>query len=262
MPCSGHRRSQTLDSAHHDSLACGEITAPNQFEQIPYDPPHVSPRVSHSLLDPFFAPLVPKLYRALPIPRRFPPEGLVILGHLIAIGGAFAFAYSPDFWWAGLLAALAVAGNHLCDMVDGTHARATNQCRNGGELLDHFFDPLSFSFWMVGLGVAAGRLDLALVCMLWIYATAVLTGIRAKITGEFRLARIGPTEFKFLLVLLGVALAITHATEFGAAQLALWALWALAALGVLQLFFGLIRAVRDVNHTGGAPDATEWVHRR
>lgn len=221
----------------------------------------MSRRVSHSVLDPYYAPLVPRLYRVLPIPRRFPPEGLVILGHGIAIGGAVAFAFTPEYWWAGLLGALGVAGNHLCDMVDGAHARATNQCRNGGELLDHFFDPLSFNFWMVGLGVAAGRLDLALVCVLWIYATAVLTGIRAKITGEFRLARIGPTEFKFLLVLLGVALAIAAATELGAARLALWSLWALAVLGVLQLVIGLVRAVREVNCAGAAPDTSEWVHR-
>ncbi len=221
----------------------------------------MSRRVSHSVLDPWLAPCVPALYRALPIPRRFPPEGLVVLGHLIAIGGAFGFAFSTRYWWAGLIAAAGVAGNHLCDMIDGTHARATNQCRNGGELLDHFFDPLSFSYWMIGLGVAAGHLPLALACVLWVYATAVLTSIRAKLTGEFRLARFGPTEFKTLLTLLGIAIAIAHATDLAPTRLALWSLWTLTILGVAQLLFGLMSSVREVNRVGAAADTSAWQFR-
>lgn len=217
-------------------------------------------RVSRSLLDPLFAPLVPALYRALPIPRRFPPEGIVVLGHLVAIVGAVGFALASRHWWAGLLAALGVAGAHLCDMVDGAHARATGQCRHGGELLDHFFDPLSFSLWMVGLGVAAGRLDLAIAGVLWIYATAVLTGIRAKITGEFILARIGPTEFKTLLVALAIALAITRSAsgEAAADRIATGALWTLAALGWGQLALNLVRGVRAVNRSTTPIDTEPW----
>ena len=218
----------------------------------------MSRRVSHSLLDPFIAPLVPTLYRALPIPRRFPPEGLVILGHLIAIGGAVGFALSTRFWWGGLLAAIGVAGNHLCDMIDGTHARRTGQCRNGGELLDHFFDPLSFSFWMVGLGVAAARLDLSLAVVIAIYATAVMTSIRAKITGEFSLSRFGPTEFKSLLIILGIALAATSLADGATESVVIWSLWALAVLGGLQLVVGLVQSVRDVNASSAPPDTSEW----
>lgn len=216
-------------------------------------------RVTHSLLDPLLAPLVPGLYRAVRIPKWFPPEGIVILGHLVAAAGAVGIALAPRFWWAGLLAAFGAAGNHLCDLIDGTHARATGQCRNGGELLDHFFDPLSFSYWMVGLGIAAERLDLALVCVLWIYATAVLTNIRAKITGEFVLARVGPTEFKALIAILGLALAGVWAIDFMApTELAAWSLWAFAALGVLQLVVNLVLAVIAVNRSGVEADSSDW----
>ena len=52
----------------------------------------MSKRITHSLLDPYFAPLVPRLYAALSIPRRFPPEAIVGIGHLLAIAGAFGFA--------------------------------------------------------------------------------------------------------------------------------------------------------------------------
>ena len=216
-------------------------------------------RTSHSILDPFIIPLVGPLYRALHIPRRYPPEGIIAVGHVAAIGGAVGFAFSTHVWWAGLLAGLGVIVNHVADMVDGTHARSTGQCRNGGELLDHFTDPLSFSYWMIGLGFAAGAPGLALPAVLAIMATAVLTNLRAKITGNFSLAAFGPTEFKALLVLLGVALAIVmRVGPQHAPEAAWWTLLALGVVGVVTLAVGVPRAVLDVNRRGAAPDDTPW----
>lgn len=218
-------------------------------------------RVSHSLLDPLLLPWVAPIYAALRIPRGFPPEGIVIIGHLIAAAGAFGFAYATSYWWAGVLAAFAVAGNHLADMVDGTHARRTGQCRNGGELLDHFADPLSFSYWMVGIAVASGRLDLGLVTVICVYATAVLTNIKAKITGEFSLARFGPTEFKVLLVLFALALAAScgvASARWSPARIAESVLWAFSVVGVVQLIVLLVRSVREVNASRTAADTSDW----
>ena len=218
-------------------------------------------RVSHSLLDPFVSPLVAPLYRALPIPMRFPPEGIVLIGHLIAIGGAVGFAFSTHFWWAGILAMAGVAGNHVADMVDGTHARRTGQCRNGGELLDHFTDPLSFAYWMVGLSVSCGRLDLGIALVICIYATSVLTIIKAKIIGEFTLARFGPSEFKALLCLYGVAMAIVRCLDAqgkSSGVMATWFAGGLVALGVGQLIVNLVLAVRTVNRSSAPPDTSEW----
>ncbi len=217
-------------------------------------------RVSRSLLDPLMVPLVPKLYKLLPIPRRFPPEGIVALGHLVAIGGAFGFAYSTRFWWGGVAAAAGVAGNHLCDMLDGTHARSTDQCRNGGELLDHFTDPLSFSYWAIGIAVSVGDLRLGLAAVVIIYATAVLTSIKAKLIGTFELARFGPTEMKAIFTLYGLALAGLIAWPIGGelTQVALVFFCAMICVGVLQLIVGLIKSVIDVNKHGEAPDASAW----
>ncbi|MFG0253441.1 MAG: CDP-alcohol phosphatidyltransferase family protein [Phycisphaerales bacterium JB038] len=219
----------------------------------------MSKRVSHSLLDPYMVPLVKPLYRALPIPRRFPPEGIIAVGHLLAIAAAFGFALAADYWWGGVLICIGVLGNHLADMVDGTHARATEQCRNGGELLDHFTDPLSFSYWFVGLGIGCGHWWLGTIGVLAIYATAVLTNIKAKMVGEFTLARFGPTEFKVLLALLGMALAILAAAHGETATLVLLiAAIGLDALLVLQLLVNLATSVVEVNRSGDAPDTSEW----
>ena len=197
------------------------------------------------------------------IPRYFPPEGIVLIGHLLALAGGVGFALAGKHAIGGLLVVFGVAGNHIADMVDGTHARATGQCRNGGELLDHFTDPLSFCYWMIGMSVATGLPYVGIICILCIYATAVLTNIRAKITGEFTLAAFGPTEFKTLLALFGAFLFVNSLLGNLAESAAMIGgfLKILAVIGVLQLLVGLRNAVHQVNRSGAKPDTSEWEQR-
>lgn len=223
-------------------------------------------RVSYSLLDPWITLPIKGLYPRLPLPRRLPPEAVVGCGHLAAITGAVGFACATTTPWGGALAATGVALNHACDVLDGTHARATGQCRNGGELLDHFVDPLSFSYWAAALAFGATINSdwapwLGVAGVIVIYAMAVLTSIRAKMTGEFTLARFGPTEFKTLLVLWGVAQ--TALVSWGAiglvATLTFWFVAAMVSAGVVQLAISLYVSVCEVNALGAAPaDTTEW----
>lgn len=218
-------------------------------------------RVSHSVLDPLLTLPIKARYESFRIPKRLPPEAIVLSGHLSAILGAVGFAFATTTWWGGLLAAFGVTGNHLADVLDGTHARRTGQCRNGGELLDHFADPLSFSYWLVGICVGCGRLELAIAAVICLYATAVLTNIKAKLIGEFALARFGPTEFKSLLVLLGISLSVfvtialpsVNVVDVATAFVVL-----LLAVGVVQLVVSLLKAIVEVNRHGGEPDTTEW----
>jgi archaetidylinositol phosphate synthase len=223
-------------------------------------------RVSHSLLDPYLTLPLKSIYSRLPIPAAFPPEGIVLVGHLAAIAGAVGFAGADRWWWGGLLAAIGVAGNHTADVLDGTHARATGQCRNGGELLDHFVDPLSFSYWVAGMAYCADCLLLGIGGVIVIYAMAVLTNIRAKMIGEFALARFGPTEFKTLLVLFGLGMAgVTGgwwlSPELGT-QVAFWFVLVLFVAGLLQLKWSLWKAIRAVNAADAPPDTTEWEIKR
>jgi phosphatidylglycerophosphate synthase len=221
----------------------------------------MSKRISYSLLDPVLTAPMKGLYNGLFIPRWFPPEGIVVIGHLFAITAAIGFAFSTGYWWGGLLIALGVAGNHISDCLDGTHARATSQCRNGGELLDHFFDPLSFAYWITGMAFSCGRLDLGIAGVICMYATAVLTNIKAKMIGEFTLARFGPTEFKTLLLSYGLAISLIAGGVFprlNAVQIAFWCFTALLIVGIVQLLVNLVCAIRDVNRSGSAPDTTEW----
>jgi phosphatidylglycerophosphate synthase len=236
----------------------------------------MSQRVSYSLLDPWISGPLKATYSWLPIPRRLPPEAIVLCGHLAAITGAVGFALSAQWAWAGVLAAVGVALNHTCDVLDGAHARATGQCRNGGELLDHFVDPLSFAYWSAGIAFSATAYAswspwVGLAGVVVIFATAVLTNIRAKMIGEFTLARFGPTEFKSLLVAFGLVQAVLVRNEAISANgveaaplpahVALWFMSALVVAGGVQLVLGLWRAVREVNALGTPADTTEWINR-
>lgn len=217
-------------------------------------------RVSHSVLDPWIGPVLKSLYPILRIPRWFPPEGIVLTGHALAMVGGIGFAIATDHWWGGLLAMFGILGNHTADCIDGTHARATGQCRNGGELLDHFTDPISFTYWLIGIGYSVDRLDLALVAVVCLMALAILTNIKAKLLGEFTLARFGPTEFKTLLCLFGLSLTIAFVINPGWPEdVASVGLYVLIAMGLFQVPYQLIRAVREVNRDGSEPDTSEWI---
>jgi len=214
------------------------------------------------MLDPWLGSLLKSLYNVLPIPKWFPPEGIVGVGHLLAIAGAVGFAYSTTTWWGGWVAGLGVFGNHTADCIDGTHARRTNQCRNGGELLDHSTDPLSFAYWLCGLAVSCDQLGLGLAAVICLFASAVLTNIKAKMIGEFTLNRFGPTEFKSLLVVYSWSMAGLSAMRqdgydrvFAAgAFLAL-----LVLIGLVHLPVNLVRSVIEVNARGSDPDTSEWI---
>lgn len=221
-------------------------------------------RVTHSLMDPWLNPPLKALYGRAGIPSWLWPEAIVLTGHAFAVVAAVGAAFSTEYWWGGFLLAAGVALNHLSDVWDGTHARATGQCRNGGELLDHFTDPLSYSYVLLGLGLSCGYPLLGAVGVIVLYASAVLTNIKTKMTGEFKLAMIGPTEFKSLLVVYGIALALITGGVWRpapAGSIALGFMAIASAGGVLYLLVNVVRSVHEVNRRGAAPDTTEWESR-
>jgi len=204
--------------------------------------------------------MLKSLYPRLRIPSRFPPEGIVGVGHLFAILGGIGFAFATHSWWGGMLAAVGILGNHTADCIDGTHARSTGQCRNGGELLDHFTDPISFTYWLIGIGYSVNRLDLSLVAVVCLLALAILVNIKAKLLGEFTLERFGPTEFKTLLLSFGLVL--SGVFVFNPAlvvSVSTWGLVLLVLTGLFQVPYRLVNAVREVNLRGDEPDNSEWV---
>jgi phosphatidylglycerophosphate synthase len=217
------------------------------------------------VLDPWLTTPLRGQYKRLRIPPSIRPETIVGCGHLAAVIGALGLACSTRSVWGGLIAMASVALNHVCDVLDGTHARATGQCRNGGELLDHFVDPLSFAYWAAGLAASATAYSqlapwIGMAGVAVILAMAVLTNIRAKMTGQFIVGRFGPTEFKTLLVM--YALLQTWPVGGGehfSAFFAMVFLTSMTVVGAYQLATTLRESISEVNRAGSSPaDTTEW----
>jgi hypothetical protein len=81
--------------------------------------------------------------------------------------------------------------------------------------------------------------------------------------GEFTLAPFGPTEFKALLVLVGVLemalVGVDGAAANVAPQVAFWFIVVMTISGAVQLLLSLTCAVREVNeNTATAAGTTEW----
>lgn len=201
------------------------------------------------------------VYKFLRIPAWIPPEAIVLLGFAFSCAAGYAFSIAPHNPTFALLAILAVYGNLLADHMDGRHARATGQCRNGGEILDHFFDPLSFSVITVGLAYGVNRLDLAIVTILGIYGNVSTVFQEAKMLQRLTLKTVGPAEARFLFM--SFALSLYFIFTYQGEQQAVWFQTAfLYGTGVLtlgQMVIELIRTVDRVNREGPPPDNRPWV---
>ena len=213
-------------------------------------------RVTHSLLDPYVTTPARAWYPRLRLPRRLPPEAIVLFGNASAAGAAACLAASPGRPWAGLLGAGLVLLYHFADVFDGQHARATGQCRNGGELLDHFCDPVSLSLLCAGWARAGGAFEWSAAAAILVMGKGLLENLKAKLGANFEVGRFGPTELKFAFAGL---LAATAAMPADTARAMLFWTFA-AALAVAWLAFPLeiAAAVRAVNRSGHEADTSEW----
>eukprot|EP00013_Stygamoeba_regulata_P018273 CAMPEP_0177678536 /NCGR_PEP_ID=MMETSP0447-20121125/29062_1 /TAXON_ID=0 /ORGANISM="Stygamoeba regulata, Strain BSH-02190019" /LENGTH=241 /DNA_ID=CAMNT_0019187547 /DNA_START=252 /DNA_END=977 /DNA_ORIENTATION=+ len=219
-------------------------------------------KVSYSIVDLYFRYVLPgeRVYRALRIPKWVWPEAIVFTGFFFSCLAGLSFSCAVTSAWGGALAALFVYGNLIADHMDGRHARATNQCTNGGEILDHFFDPLSFSVITIGIAYAVGRLDLALLTVLGIYGNVSTVFQEAKITGTLALKTVGPAEARILFMTFGLVTSyLQHA--YGQDYAASFVTSFLVFTGVLtlgQMSVELFRTVRRVNREGPPPDCSPW----
>jgi len=212
-------------------------------------------KVTEGIIDRYFFFIAPgeRVYKALHIPKALPPECIVLLGFFFSAAAGIAFSQAENYVYAGLLGSLFVYGNLVSDYMDGRHARATGQCRNGGEILDHFFDPLSFAVIVIGIGSSVNRLDLSIALILGIYGNAALVFQEAMIMGVLTLKKIGPNEARLLFIGYGFLVWWQQSASFGVIFL-----YFSSALSLGQLAFELIKTVNRVNREGPPPDNTPW----
>jgi len=223
-------------------------------------------KVSVGLVDNYLYFLCPgqPTYERLNIPTWVPPECIVLSGFAFACLAALSFSFATTYSVAGLFAAFFVYCNFVSDYMDGRHARTTNQCRNGGELLDHVMDCHSFAAIAVGIAASVGRLDLALVQLVTIYGSALTVFQEAMMLKTLTLQAIGPNEARFLYILIGLLLpaCLTFASSGAAETAVVGFLYGTNCLSAFQLVNELIHTINRVNKFGPPPDVTPWVRSR
>ena len=181
-----------------------------------------------------------KLFRSL----GFSPNGITILGFLIAV----ASAYLVGSGWLLAGGIVFLAGGAL-DLMDGALARLTGRVSPFGALLDSVFDRLSEAALFVGLAVYALRADMTdnyrvffiTVLLLALIFSQGVSYLRARGEGLGVFTRAGIMTRPERVVLLGVGLLVNQIE---------WFLLAIAAVSCVTLFQRMF-TIRGMLDKGG-----------
>ena len=181
-----------------------------------------------------------KLFRSL----GFSPNGITILGFLIAV----ASAYLVGSGWLLAGGIVFLAGGAL-DLMDGALARLTGRVSPFGALLDSVFDRLSEAALFVGLAVYALRADMTdnyrvffiTVLLLALIFSQGVSYLRARGEGLGVFTRAGIMTRPERVILLSVGLLVNQIE---------WFLLAIAAVSCVTLFQRMF-TIRSMLDKGG-----------
>lgn len=179
------------------------------------------------------------------IPRSLHPNVITHVGHVVnALGVAVLVASPARPAWTYLAAMAAVQLYVFCDNADGGHARRTQQCSPGGELLDHGLDLLNVTYIAIVAALAIGA------TAPWTAAIAIVLPLACALTyweqGETGLFSLGAlNQIESAMVLSGV---LVGSTIFGVdvwARLALGPLSARTAIAAFVVGVAVVGLVRN-----------------
>lgn len=164
-----------------------------------------------------------------------------------AIMGLGYILASKGIGWLWL-SSLGLVINWFGDSLDGTLARVRNTQRPlYGYYLDHTADCINEGMMFIGAGLSPLiRLDLALIAYIIYLFLTINVSINAHLKGEFRLtyAKLGPTEFRILVILFNTALIVFRPIrEFSRTFLIAGTETTLCALDMLALVIILVLSI-------------------
>lgn len=189
-------------------------------------------------------------------PRWVTSDMLTVVGVIGAFLTGLGFAlthYGIGWLW---LSSAGLVLNWYGDSLDGTLARVRNRQRPlYGYYLDHTVDCVNEAFMFVGAGLSPlVDLNLALaVFILYLFLT-VNVSINAHLKSEFRLtyAKLGPTEFRLIIILLNTLLILFpgllgFSAELCGHRFSTLDIVALVLIAMLSLIY-LFTVLTDVRH--------------
>ena len=129
------------------------------------------------------------------------------IGALVIAAGYILSNYNVHFLW---LASVGFIINWYGDSLDGTLARYRKQQRPiYGFYLDHTMDAINETFMFMGVGLSPFmRFDLSCILLVVYLMLTLNVSMNAHLKGEFRLtyAKLGPTEFRLICIILNAVL--------------------------------------------------------
>ena len=136
-------------------------------------------------------------------------------GALLTGLGFWLTRYGVDWLW---LSSVGLVINWYGDSLDGTLARVRN-CQRPiyGYYLDHTVDCVNEAFMFIGAGLSPlVNLNLTLIAYTLYLLITINVSINAHLKSEFRLtyAKLGPTEFRLLIILVNTLLVVCPALAF------------------------------------------------
>lgn len=189
-------------------------------------------------------------------PQWVTSDMLTVVGVIGAFLTGLGFAlthYGIGWLW---LSSAGLVLNWYGDSLDGTLARVRNRQRPlYGYYLDHTVDCINEAFMFVGAGLSPlVDLNLALaVFILYLFLT-VNVSINAHLKSEFRLtyAKLGPTEFRLIIILLNTLLILfpgllSFSLELCGHSFSTLDLVAMGLIAVLALIY-LVTVFADARH--------------
>jgi len=142
-------------------------------------------------------------------PRWMTSDALTVfgsIGSIVIAAGYILSGLNINFLW---LSCLGFVMNWYGDSLDGTLARVRNTQRpHYGYYLDHTVDCINEAFMFIGIGASwMMHLNLALLIFVVYLFLTINVSINAHLKSEFKLtyAKLGPTEFRVLAILLNLA---------------------------------------------------------
>ena len=129
--------------------------------------------------------------------------------------GFWLTRYDVDWLW---LSTVGLVINWYGDSLDGTLARVRN-CQRPiyGYYIDHTVDCVNEAFMFIGAGLSPlVHMNLTLIAYILYLFMTINVSINAHLKSEFRLtyAKLGPTEFRLLVILVNILLVAYPALAF------------------------------------------------
>lgn len=176
-----------------------------------------------------------------------------VVGAFLTGLGFYLTHYNINWLW---LSSAGLVVNWYGDSLDGTLARVRN-CQRPlyGYYIDHTVDCINEAFMFIGAGLSPlVDLDLALyVFVLYLFMT-INVSVNAHLKSEFRLtyAKLGPTEFRLIIVIANTVLIlfprlVTYTLTLGCRAYTTLDLVAIAIIVMLAVIY-LATIVADARH--------------